>query len=464
MCAEPHDMANDVGTLTLRARDEPEPEPPYPSPVRFGVPGFLVPRSIGEVKELARMIALAEWAPECYRDIDGNYVLQKIELAIMHGLSVGLGPIAAVQSIAIINGMPSIWGDGALAVIEQSGLLEDMSEEYEIDDEQGLVAICTMKRRHRGTPIVTRFSTAMADHAGLTRVEGPWQSYPERMLRMRARSWTMRDAFADVLRGLHLREEVEDYVGIRTLRTPAPRPERSPAENLQSYPSPRPKRTTGSRARHANGSPAVISEPLDRKDQDRPICEPVANGGDETYHLVDADGAVINVGGADALRARFEEIIFDRHLSPDQVAGVWESNEPARQVIARLFGAEALAPAAEHLRFAQEMRTPPHDDDRPEPVPLALNAAPRDGRAGHDQPAEPEPGLPLEINPIWGIQKVFQHYRAALNALAKKPTRDKAMVARFREANNEVERRLRAQLSDRMTQIDAIYQRAGLDT
>jgi hypothetical protein len=86
-----------------------------------------VPKSIGEVKELARMIALAEWAPDCYRDIDGNYLLPKIELAILHGASVGLGPIAAVQSIAVINGMPSIWGDGALAIIEQSGLLEDIA-------------------------------------------------------------------------------------------------------------------------------------------------------------------------------------------------------------------------------------------------------------------------------------------------------------------------------------------------
>jgi hypothetical protein len=63
-----------------------------------GVPGFMVPRSLSDVGELARMIALAEWAPECYRDLDGNYLLPKIELAIMHGETVGLGPIAAVQS------------------------------------------------------------------------------------------------------------------------------------------------------------------------------------------------------------------------------------------------------------------------------------------------------------------------------------------------------------------------------
>jgi len=185
--------------------------PPSHPGAPFGIPGFLAPQSIGEVKELARMIALADWAPECYRDIDGNYHQPKLELAIMHGAMVGLGPIAAVQSIAVIGGTPSIWGDGALAVIEQSGLLEDMTESYESDDEHGLVAVCTMKRRDRPTPVVTRFSMAMAEHAGLCRTEGAWQSYPERMLRMRARSWTMRDGFADVLRGLQLREEVDDY-------------------------------------------------------------------------------------------------------------------------------------------------------------------------------------------------------------------------------------------------------------
>src|ERR1700690_1094889 len=110
---------------------------------------------------------------------------------------------------------------------------------YEIGDEEGLVAICTMRRRDRATPIVTRFSMAMAERAGLTRSEGPWQTYPERMLRMRARSWTMRDGFADVLRGLQLREEVEDYVGSRGGRPlHAARGEGSPRGSLRQYSSP----------------------------------------------------------------------------------------------------------------------------------------------------------------------------------------------------------------------------------
>ena len=39
------------------------------------------------------------------------------------------------------------------------------------------------------------------------------------MLKMRARSWTLRDGFADVLRGVHIREEVDDFIEIRGLWT-----------------------------------------------------------------------------------------------------------------------------------------------------------------------------------------------------------------------------------------------------
>jgi hypothetical protein len=159
----------------------------------------------------------------------------------MHGATVGLGPIAAVQSIAVIDGMPTIWGDGTLSIVERSGLLEDMLEEYRSDPEEGLAAICTMRRRRRPTPIQNRFSMAMAEEAPLTRKEGPWQSYPQRMLKKRARSWSIRDGFADVLRGLHIRDEVEDFIEIRGL-TPAhrnPARERAPAPvGLSGMPRP----------------------------------------------------------------------------------------------------------------------------------------------------------------------------------------------------------------------------------
>src|ERR1700730_3323543 len=203
-------MPPDTGAINGKAPAEASPAPA----TRFEGPEFLVPKSLAEVRELVRLIALAEWAPDGYRDLEGNYVPQKIELAIMHGSTVGLGPIAAVQSIAVIDGMPTIWGDGALSIVERSGLLEDMLEEDQVDPEEGLTAICTKWPSEAPTPIQNRFSMAMAEQARLTRKEGPWQSYPQRMLKMRARSWTLRDGFADVLRGLHIREEVDDFIEI----------------------------------------------------------------------------------------------------------------------------------------------------------------------------------------------------------------------------------------------------------
>ena len=422
------------------------------------VPAFMAPKSINEVKELAKMIALAEWAPECYRDLDGNYLQPKIELAIMHGATVGLGPIAAVQSIAVINGMPSIWGDGALSIIEHSDLLEDMIEEFEVDSEEGLVAVCTMKRRDRETPIVNRFSNSMAEHAGLTRVDGPWQSYPQRMLRMRARSWTMRDAFADVLRGLHIREEVEDFADGRN-RLPVREEHRGngPTRGRPVYrpriPSPGPAGLGRATKDHRSTPPPKPAE----RSGPAPLSSDIAPA-DQTFALVDADGAVAEIVGAEALRVAFERVILDRHLSPNQTMGVWESNEPARNAIVNIFGAEALGPAEELLSSLQVNiadvvgdSTPLGTTDRGS----TRSISPAQRAVVEDDPAQ------LEIDPGWGTQKIYQHYRASLSALQGKRG-SKSAIAQFRQANLAVEQRLRAKLPGRINELDMIFAKAGL--
>jgi hypothetical protein len=65
----------------------------------------------------------------------------------------------------------------------------------------------------------------------------------------------------------------------------------------------------------------------------------------------------------------------------------------------------------------------------------------------------------LEIDPGWGSQKTFQHYRAALNAISKNTTvtDQRCAVAEFRHVNADIEARLRAQIPARMKQIDDIY-------
>ena len=60
-----------------------------------------------------------------------------------------------------------------------------------------------------------------AKRAGLWTKAGPWQTYPRRMLQMRARSFALRDAFPDVLKGLiSVEEALDNHSGADQLAPP----------------------------------------------------------------------------------------------------------------------------------------------------------------------------------------------------------------------------------------------------
>lgn len=164
----------------------------------------IVPQDFDAAYRMANIVHAAGMAPKSLDSVE------KVCVAIMHGLEVGFTPMAAIQSIAVINGVPSIFGDGLLALCLASGLLEDYEETQQLD-EQGVpeFAICKVKRAGMKwhEQMVTR---SQAQRAGWWGKAGPWTQSPQRMLQMRARSWALRDRFADVLRGLHSAEEMMD--------------------------------------------------------------------------------------------------------------------------------------------------------------------------------------------------------------------------------------------------------------
>jgi hypothetical protein len=153
--------------------------------------------------QLARAVVASGLAPRGFDTAEACMV------AILHGLEVGLAPLAALQRIAIIEGRPTIWGDGALALVRASGRAELIEEWSEGSGPADWCAICRVKRKGEPHPIERRFSVEDARRADLWGRPGPWQRYPLRMLQMRARAFALRDAFADVLGGLYLREELE---------------------------------------------------------------------------------------------------------------------------------------------------------------------------------------------------------------------------------------------------------------
>ena len=152
------------------------------------------------------MMAQSDMVPKGYKDKP-----QDVLLAMEYGNALNLSPLQAIQNIAVINGRPSLWGDAVLGLVQASGNCESYAEEMIGSiggDDYGFK--CTAKRRDNGSAFSNTFTVSHAKRAGLWGKQGPWTQYPDRMLKMRARSFTLRDAFPDVLRGIGVAEEVQD--------------------------------------------------------------------------------------------------------------------------------------------------------------------------------------------------------------------------------------------------------------
>lgn len=162
----------------------------------------LMPRSLDEGIKLATLLARSTFVPADFQGRPENIIV-----ALQMGAEVGLAPMQALQSIAVINGRPSIWGDGLLALVMASGHYENHEEAF---DETTQTATATFKRKGKATAVTATFSKTDAEKAKLWGKGGPWTNYPKRMMQMRARAFAIRDCFPDVLKGLGVAEEQLD--------------------------------------------------------------------------------------------------------------------------------------------------------------------------------------------------------------------------------------------------------------
>ena len=152
--------------------------------------------------------------PSGYKGKPGN-----ILVAIQKGLEVGLSPMAAVETIAVINGRASLWGDGMLALVQAHPAYEAIDEGQSTEKE----GVCRVKRKGEAW-YEQRFSLEDAKRAGLLGKAGPWTQYTKRMLQLRARGFALRDKFADALKGMIAAEEALDIQAevVREAEPPAP--------------------------------------------------------------------------------------------------------------------------------------------------------------------------------------------------------------------------------------------------
>lgn len=237
----------------------------------------IIPTDFESVWRMSTVLCKTGMIPACFKDKP-----EDTAAAIMWGMEIGISPIVSLQSIAVINGRPSLWGDILPAMVTKAGHRLDETIE---GDGATLKATCVLTRRN-GHTVTRSFSMADAKRAGLATKTGPWTQYPQRMVQMRARSWAVRDGAADVLRGLQVAEEQQD--AMRDI-TPAPQP------TLDIPDAPEPPQVTAEPAEDAPEPLADEAGLLAKLEEDRSFCTSV----EEVDELRDSNTDLIERLSAD---------------------------------------------------------------------------------------------------------------------------------------------------------------------
>lgn len=162
------------------------------------------PKNAQEAMDIATKLANSGFVPSHFARKP-----ESIFVAMMWAKVFDMPVIQCLQNLAVIDGKPSFYGDGVLALVFKSGLLETIKEEL-VDGKDGRTAVCTVKRKGLTNETVRTFSKGQALRAGLAN-KANWKNYEERMLQMRARAFALRDAFPDVLSGISIYEEAQDF-------------------------------------------------------------------------------------------------------------------------------------------------------------------------------------------------------------------------------------------------------------
>ena len=194
-----------------------------------------MPRTEAEAYAFCRRVATSMFCPKAFKPENFLKKVQAYEkdeakaralaleesignifVCFMYGCSLELQPLQALQGIAVVNGIPSLYGDLLYAICKSRAKVQ-VTENW---DDNNKVAYCRVERPGY-QPVEQTFGFNDAIFAGLMvqdpktgylrgNKEGPWSTYPKRMCQMRARSLALRDQCPDLLRGLAIYEEAAD--------------------------------------------------------------------------------------------------------------------------------------------------------------------------------------------------------------------------------------------------------------
>ena len=177
---------------------------------------LLSPNLYEHYQKVAVMLSKSGVIPNAYKGKP-----EDIFVAMAMGYQLGFPIEQSLQDIAVVNGRPCLWGDGLLSLALNHPDCQSIDEEPIIDAKGQLIGYrCTVIRKGHAAH-VKQFTLQDAQMAGLLSRGTVWKAYPERMLQMRARSFAIRDKFADALRGLRIAEIEEDDARIIDVQSEA---------------------------------------------------------------------------------------------------------------------------------------------------------------------------------------------------------------------------------------------------
>ena len=305
----------------------------------------LVLNNLEDMTTVAQIILQSKIAPDSFK------TKEQIFVGLQTGAEIGLKPMQALNSIVVIHGKPTLWGDAALALVKRSGLLRSFSEKVtgEGDDMNAVVKSVRVDgegSRSLECTVESTFSVADAKTAGLWKKKGPWTTHPKRMLKYKARAFNLRDNFPDVLFGMHLAEEM---MGEEPLPAPEsdvhPRDERrmavpssavdtkrapaAPEQETETAPAGEKEQKTPT----DRGTPLVNESPLfDESKEEKPEAEPAGEDEKETVDVkalyIDVNAAFIAQGGKEFIKF----VAYVLCLDEDEVSPGKLNIEQLRQV------------------------------------------------------------------------------------------------------------------------------------
>lgn len=180
-------------------------------------PTALALETLQDAMQLAEWAADSDLVPKDYRSKPANCLI-----AFQMGAEVGMHPLQALQSIAVINGRGAFYGDAVLAIARSSSVWSEKHfKEWTTGTfpDNDYTHHCQIGRIVKDGSVriaEESFSVEDAKRAGLWNRRGrdgqptPWVQYPKRMMTFRPRNFVLRDNFGDVLKGMPIVEDLQD--------------------------------------------------------------------------------------------------------------------------------------------------------------------------------------------------------------------------------------------------------------